>query len=84
MEPVSLGTQATAVFTLKLSFVISLIPLLIFLLILLYNIDILDFKPEVFTRRMSAGFIIIIFPCNKAGAEICILNVHGEHEIVKV
>lgn len=80
MELVSLGTQATAVFILKLSFVISLIPPLILLLILLYNIDILDFKPEVFTQRMSGGFIII----NKAGAEICILNVHREHEIVKV
>lgn len=80
MELVSSGTQATAVFILKLSFVISLIPLLIFLLILLYNIDILDFKPEVFTQRTSGGFIII----NKAGAEICILNVHREHETVKV
>ena len=53
--------------------------LLIFLLILLYNIDILDFNIWGLYAKGVWGFTIIIFPYNKAGAEICVLNAYGEH-----
>ena len=79
MGPVSLGTQATTVFILKLSFLIPLMIPLIFLLILLYNIDILDFNIWGLYTKGVWGFIIIIFPYKKASTEICVLNAHGEH-----
>lgn len=79
------GNKGTiAVLILKLSFVMSLMYVLIFVLILLYNIDIWVSVYEVFIQRILGGFINLFFSYNEGRAEICILNLHGGNEIVKV
>lgn len=75
-----------SLFTLKLSFFMSLTYTLKFFTIL-YNIDILHLIYEVSIQGIFGGLIShqinVILPYNKAETEICILNLHGGNKRVK-
>lgn len=75
--------HSPAVCIFKLCFGMPHLSILIFLLILLYNIDIWISISEAFTQRMSGGLITIIFPYHKTSSEIWILNLQGKHGMVK-
>lgn len=77
-------TRTISVLILKLSFVMSLMHALIFVFILLYNIDIWVSVYEVFIQRILGGFINLFFSYNEGRAEICILDLHGGNEIVNI